>query len=89
MLKVVEFTGGRAASDARLIPLLEALLEDARAGKIDSFAGVAFNRATHFGQRYAHNCYTMQGMGAVYLLLSWIREKWEAAPDITDPQEHA
>lgn len=77
----------QAKADDRLIALLEGILESARKGEIRSFAGVAFHRETHHGQRYVHEALNMQAIGAVYLLLNWMTEQWERAPSLPEPGE--
>lgn len=84
MTNIVAFPDPKADSDARLVEILEGLLEDAKAGRVRSFAGVVFHRDTHAGQRYCHEALTMEGVGAVQLLLSWMIQRWEGAPNLPD-----
>lgn len=79
----------RPVKDEKLVALLEELLAEARAGKIKSLVGVVFHADTHYGQRMAHNAFTMQGVGAAHLLLSWLTQRWEAAPSLPEPTDPA
>lgn len=76
-MKLVALPDRAADRDDELVKVFEELLENARAGRISSFAGVVIDRATHSGRRVQHHATNMECLGAVVLLQSWLTEQVE------------